>query len=65
MTSWGQSENKPGEGAQAGVEWPIEAIIPSFREDDEDTASDGAVIKEYLEQLPQNPTSCSSGRCAG
>ena len=37
-------------------EWPIEAIIPSFREDDEDTAySDDAEVQQYLEQLPGEP----------
>lgn len=34
----------------------IEAIIPSFREDDEETAySDDAEVQQYLEQLPDEP----------
>ena len=41
---------------RARSEWPIEAIIPSFREDDEDTAySDDAEVQQYLEQLPGEP----------
>ena len=44
------------ESDSRGSEWPIEAIIPSFREDDEDTAySADTTIQQYLEQLPDEP----------
>ena len=51
----GEDENKPGQGAHEGAPWPIEAIIPSFREDDEEAESDDAAIHEYLAQLPEEP----------
>lgn len=44
------------ESDSRGSEWPIEAIIPSFREDDEDMAySADAAIQQYLGQLPDEP----------
>jgi glycosyltransferase involved in cell wall biosynthesis len=51
----GIGENEPGERAQSGTEWPIEAIIPSFREDDKETLSDEAALEQYLDQLPEEP----------
>lgn len=53
-------DDEPVTGEQAATAprsaRPIEAIIPSFREDDEDIAySNGSDIQQYLEQLPGEP----------
>ncbi len=55
MTSWEKTRTNLVKRPKRGSQWPIEAIIPSFREDDEEAGSDDAAIQEYLDQLPEEP----------
>lgn len=51
----GERKHEPGQAVQERFTRPIEAIIPSFREDDEEAESDNAAIQGYLDQLPEEP----------